>query len=319
MKKQIFTLMLSSAVFFFNPAFAMEESEEANSGTSSMHKQPEQEGTQEGQLHPAKGEPWAGKGDWIFLAGTSSAGKTTASKNLKSKCSDFLVNGRDYIMGQVAEHPYDPASFSMNPDDFDLKVDTYYLNHLAKWILEHQDEPIILDVLTPQPIMDALERLDLSPRPFKVLLYVPLLKYRDRLLTRNETALKERNFEELRNPLDMALQYQEIFKVSSQDTNFPLEMKVSDEAMKGVLNSFSQDTVKLLESIPGDNSEEIENEEERQSEIEKALSTMFSSLTEGYLIPKENYDLIIDTSIVSRTAIAEMIQELFLDWKKRHF
>lgn len=131
--------------------------------------------------------------------------------------------------------------------------------------------------------------------------------------------MEDGKLKELRNPLDMALQYQDIFKVSSDDMDLPLGMKISYEAMKDILNDFSQDTVKLLRSFPEEDLSEIEDEAGRQSDIQNVLSRMFSSLTEGYLIPNEHYDLIIDTSASSPSVIVEMIHRHFLEWKKEGF
>lgn len=110
--------------------------------------------------------------------------------------------------------------------------------------------------------------------------------------------------------------YVTLFEVSSQDTDPPLKMKVTSEAMKKILNDFSQDTVELLKADSEEkHAQEIESEAGRQSDIAKALNRMFSSLPEGYLIPKESYDLIIDTYTFSENDVVEMIQKGFLRWK----
>jgi len=266
------------------------------------------------------------KEKYILVAGTSSSGKSTTTQELGSKCPKFLINGRDEIEDQVEKYrDYDPKnSEKETPDEYDLNKDKYYLGHLAQWVVKHQDKPLILDVLAPQPILEALEKLNFYSPPFKVLLYVPLSKYRERLRTRNRKAFEEMNREELRTPLDMVLQYEAIFKVSEQDTNLPLGMKINEEGMREILNDFSQDAVAFEKeaskkgfSNPIENEKEFEEEleEEHQSDIQKTLNKMFSSLKEGYLVPKDNYDLIIDTSVSSSSEIADLIQKTFLEKK----
>jgi len=90
-------------------------------------------------------------------------------------------------------------------------------------------------------------------------------------------------------------------------------MPVSKESLKDLFNQFSQETVSLLRSISDqDFADEIEDEEGRQVSIQKNLSKLFlGAFEEGYLTPRESYDLIIDTSQVDSKKAMEIILSKF--------
>lgn len=240
--------------------------------------------------------------DIIIIAGTSSAGKTTTTQLLRSQIKDALSNGRDEIMSQVPTPKFDIS----DPNQYDLDVDNYYTGKLAEWVNAQKDCTVILDVLTPHLVNSQLDKTEKAP--FRILLYVPITQYLERIRQRNKKALESQKMEELRDPLDMVFQYAEVFKVTEAD-EAQLGMPVSRQSLEGLFNQFSQETVSVLSAVSAqDFADEIEDEEGRQAAIQKTLSKLFpGALDSGYLTPIEPYDLIIDTLDVEPGEAVEMI------------
>ena len=196
---------------------------------------------------------------------------------------------------------------------------------------------VILDVLDAMAMKEALLRKGISSGHIQtVLLYVPFTQYGERVKQRNQKAMLEyhnnpelKGYENAREIFFLIGQYGNFFELRSEpsfDQSQLLTQKQLNDAFEGayqdyvvLMNSLKEahknalKTGNLTEDEYNQEATDIDNELNRAEldkleKIEKMIKALNPfGLNAGYLSPKQNVDLILDTTSLSTDELVEKI------------
>jgi RimJ/RimL family protein N-acetyltransferase/chloramphenicol 3-O-phosphotransferase len=247
------------------------------------------------------------KGNVIILSGTSTSGKTSIAKDLAS----------------FFEHPFEHVAF----DDFLTEVFLEQLanplpeqNFLARihqrisdmydTIRDHalQGNHILVDTVLSaldgeKDVQLALEKLQNINVTALVLVYCPLPILAQRISERNQKALAEHKFEDIRSIT--YVKFHDLFRPRTSETEIALD-------------TLSRKDIELAYAVPAEASEQ---EAELYNQLKATLLSHFDLIDNESVIitPKLEYDCIVNTSTLSPQEAAQKIYDCITSYDLNAF